>query len=180
MKGFAYVTVAVLAVVGIGVALVGGLSFPARTYGPPGLRFSLAFPAPLVPSSQVGPGGQRIAYVGSANGDELGASVLAFPHLPTGVELFSSVERQPGTTVSHLNGMEVAKARVDCFLVDTKTESVTDLPLSSSMPRGARCNDVVDVLTSSYLFQAVVTSRGGPASAGEIADSFRVVNPGPS
>ena len=45
------------------------------------------------------------------------------------------------------------------------------------MPAGARCNDFVAVLTPRYLFQAVVTSKEGPAIAREIAGSFQVVNP---
>ena len=102
VKGFAYVTAVVLVAIGIGVAVVGSPLLPVRTYGPSGLRFSLAFPSSLGPSNQTAPGGQRIAYVGSGLCDELGASVLAFPtYLRITVESFSSDERVPGTTVSH-------------------------------------------------------------------------------
>jgi hypothetical protein len=54
VKAFGLLAVAVLAVIGIGVGLVGGLisaqTFPlppARTYSLSGVRFSVAFPVPL-------------------------------------------------------------------------------------------------------------------------------------
>ena len=80
MKGFALVSVAVLAVVAIGVGLVGGL--PKTTpYLVGGARFSIEFPTMLRPhatifSSQVPP--CTAADVGTADQGRLVVSVVVF------------------------------------------------------------------------------------------------------
>ena len=46
MKGFAYVTAVVLAVIGIGIAIIAATSNPI-VYGPPGEHFTVAFGGPV-------------------------------------------------------------------------------------------------------------------------------------
>jgi hypothetical protein len=68
VKAFAYVTAVVLAVIGIGVGIVGGLpaaSPTVRTFGHGLLGFSVAFPTKCTGSPHLGVGPGSVSYLAS-------------------------------------------------------------------------------------------------------------------
>ena len=125
MRAFAYLTVVVLAVIGVGVSLVNGLPElpPLRTYGSSPLRFEAAFPTSLgrVRASLPLPGLALYAAGKISRGSAFFVYVID-PHVSTGNSnngggyLFTTldpIESGPTTTVV-VGGFKADREAVHC------------------------------------------------------------------
>jgi hypothetical protein len=164
VKAFAYLTVVVLVVIGIGVSLVGGLrstsyslqGLPSATYALGGARFSITFPGSLRPArlrtGQVAVTPCVVDEFGTGDDDQLVLNVVVF-------------ERNgncDASTVIHLASR--------CYHGPSSL-----YPGIQFGAWGEICAAGKLVRRPSYDIVLAVESGEGPTAAHDVVDSFRIL-----
>jgi hypothetical protein len=155
VKATACVTAAVLGIIGIGVAFVGGLSLPARSYGHGVLSFSAAFPTRFTgsPVAETSPGG--VGYRSNNYPDGYVAMVT-------------------GTLLADTPAVEIQELRSGTSTNQGRA-TVTSLPVvCRSFPRVGSyyCYDKAIVRENGVVWLVSATSPGSSAVAKAFVASF--------
>ena len=198
MKAFAYLTVVVLAVIGIGVSLVNGLSSlpPLRTYGSPPLRFEAAFPTSLVSkivASLPVPGLALYATWSFAHGTAFSVEGIDSSALPSGSTsngdggyIYSThlpVEKGP-TTTSFAEGFKTVRGGVRCgrshtryvqnlTAAQTKSPWIAAIDPLTSATKAAYLCEISEVVSGHGLKWVVTGVASTQSMVEQFVDSFK-------
>ncbi len=168
MKAFAYLTVAVLAVIGIGVGLVGGLpstnhslrGVPTTTYSVGGVHFSIVFGGSFSPFGSPSVQDFCMADVaGTADHDHLAVSV--------------AVWKQAGLCVGATSILS-GRGPTPCYAQPLGNESPAIRPGEGN----SYCAAAIVVQVPKYYIMAMAENSEGSTAAQDVVKSFKFLGTG--